>query len=134
MGNGVHQSPTDSLKSQKRLKYYYQAQQNGTPQQKENYITRHVQNNGSRDSDDESFMSNGNSMQRKHAIGFLWQWNHMIANKKWKSLTINGSDEIFQLRMLRDFRNFCANNDDRLLKFWDDCWQKKEELSLMSQH
>jgi hypothetical protein len=21
-----------------------------------------------------------------------------------------------------------------LLKFWDDCWQKKEELSLMSQH
>lgn len=133
MGNGQHSSPTESLKSQKRLKNYYHTQQsqpNSAPQ-KENYINRSVQNNssnGSRDSDDENF----GGMPRKHPVGFLWQWNHMIANKKWKSHTIAGSDEIFQLRMLRDFRNFCSNIDGRLLKFWDEAWEKKEKLSLLS--
>ncbi|KAG5666359.1 hypothetical protein PVAND_014392 [Polypedilum vanderplanki] len=132
MGNGSHSSPTDSLKSQKRLKNYYhvqQQQQQTSVPQKENYINRHVQNNsnGSRDSDEEGF----SSMQRKHPIGFLWQWNHMIANKKWKSLSINGTDEIFQLRMLRDFKNFCSNADGRLMKFWDQAWEKKEKLSLL---
>lgn len=56
----------------------------------------------------------------------------MIANKKWKSLIINSTDEIFQLRMLRDFREFCANTDGRLLRFWDEAWEKKEKLSLVS--
>ncbi|XP_070501407.1 GATOR complex protein Iml1 isoform X4 [Chironomus tepperi] len=133
MGTVQHSSPTESLKSQKRLKNYYHTQQsqpNSAPQ-KENYINRSVQNNssnGSRDSDDESFTG----MPRKHPVGFLWQWNHMIANKRWKSHTIAGSDEIFQLRMLRDFRNFCSNMDGRLLKFWDEAWEKKERLSLLS--
>ena len=130
MGNGSHSSPTDSLKSQKRLKnYYHVQQQQNTAPQKENYINRHLQSNASsasRDSDDEGF----GGVQRKHPIWFLWQWNHMIANKKWKSLTVGGTDELFQLRMLRDFRAFCANADGRLMRFWDEAWEKKEKLSL----
>ena len=63
---------------------------------------------------------------------FLWQWNHMIQNKKWKSLVINQSDELFQLRMLRDFTDFCANRDGRLLNFWDECWELKEKLSIIN--
>lgn len=133
MGNGQHSSPTDSLKSQKRLKNYYHVQQQSqsTIPQKENYINRSVQsnvNNGSRDSDDEGFVG----IPRKQAVGFLWQWNHMIANKKWKSHIIAGTDEIFQLRMLKDFKSFCSNSDGRLLRFWDEAWEKKEKLSLIS--
>jgi DEP domain-containing protein 5 len=131
IGNGSHSSPADSLKSQKRLKFYYQTQQQNSAPQKENYISRHVQNKkmaGTNDSDDED----GADLARKTSVGFLWQWNHMIANKKWKSLGITGTDEIFQLRMLRDFRNFCSNVDGRLVKFWDESWEKKEKLSLVN--
>ncbi|EDW68837.2 GATOR complex protein Iml1 isoform X3 [Drosophila virilis] len=53
-------------------------------------------------------------------VGFLWSWNHMIPNKKWKALTINNSadGELFQLKMLKDFREFCSNSDQRLANFW----------------
>lgn len=129
-GNG---SPSNSLKSQKRLKnYYHTQQQNSSVPQKENYINRHVQNNsgnGSKDSDDDESVIGGH---RKHTNGFLWQWNHMIPNKKWKSYVINGTDELFQLRMLRDFKEFCLNCDGRLLKFWDESWQEKEKLSILN--
>lgn len=132
MGSNGNPSPSNSLKSQKRLKnYYHTQQQNNSVPQKENYINRHVQNNssnGSKDSDDESY----NGMHRKQTNGFLWQWNHMISNKKWKSFMINGTDELFQLRMLRDFKDFCMNTDGRLLKYWDESWQEKEKLSILS--
>lgn len=51
----------------------------------------------------------------------------MIPNKKWKSLVINGSPEgeLFQLKMLKDFREFCSNNDNRLVKFWNHCLDLK---------
>ncbi|XP_073836084.1 GATOR complex protein Iml1 isoform X5 [Musca autumnalis] len=65
-------------------------------------------------------------------IGFLWAWNHMIPNKKWKSLVINNSTdgELFQLKMLKDFREFCSNVDDRLLNFWRSCHElKRQSLS-----
>ena len=132
MGNGNNVSPmAGSLGAQKRLKNYYHAQQNSPPQ-KENYISRHVKNgtSGSKESGENGFnnSTNGNSFK----LGFLWQWNHMIANKKWKSLVISGNDEIFQLRMLRDFKDFCSNNDGRLLKFWDEAWEKKEKLSILN--
>lgn len=127
MGNGDISSPmVGSLGTQKRLKNYYHAQQNSAPQ-KENYISRHVQNGSNGSKDDENGFNNGNGLK----LGFLWQWNHMIANKKWKSLVISGTDEIFQLRMLRDFKDFCSNVDGRLLKFWDEAWEKKEKLSTL---
>lgn len=128
MSNGSSTAPiVGSLGTQKRLKNYYHAQQNSGPQ-KENYISRHVQNNSgeSKDCNQNGFNENG------YKLGFLWQWNHMIANKKWKSLVINGTDEIFQLRMLRNFKDFCSNSDGRLLKFWDESWEKKEKLSIVN--
>lgn len=79
------------------------------------YVTRHV-----------NLLKNDDfDVPRK--TGFLWSWNHMISNKKWKSLVLTGSPEaeLFQLRMLTDFKDFCANQNDRLLNFWDDCWAKK---------
>lgn len=50
----------------------------------------------------------------------------MIPNKKWKSLVINNSEgELFQLKMLKDFREFCSNTDNRLVKFWNNCYDLK---------
>lgn len=80
------------------------------------YVTRHV-----------NLLKNDDfDVPRK--TGFLWSWNHMISNKKWKSLVLNNSSdsELFQLRILTDFKEFCANQNDRLLNFWDNCWAKKE--------
>lgn len=130
VGGGSNTSPlAGSLGNAKRLKNYHQVQQNSVPE-KENYITRHVQNgpNSSKEVGENGF----NSLSGTYKLGFLWQWNHMIANKKWKSLVINGTDEIFQLRMLRDFKDFCSNADGRLLKFWDEAWEKKERLSIVT--
>lgn len=81
----------------------------------ESFITRHVSGKNKED------------CENVWATGFLWSWNHMIANKKWKSLVINNSadGEIVQMRMLRDFKAFCANQEDRLKSFWDDCWSRK---------
>lgn len=84
----------------------------------EAYVTRHVSAKNKEDYD----------ITRK--TGFLWSWNHMIANKKWKLMTIKNTDELFQLRMLKDFKNFCRNQDNRLVNFWEECWEKKERASL----
>lgn len=67
--------------------------------------------------------------------GFLWSWNHMIANKKWKSLVINNSPdgELFQLRMLTDFQEFCGNHGNRLVNFWDECWVLKQSANAKSE-
>lgn len=55
----------------------------------------------------------------------------MIANKKWKSLIINNTSEgeLFQMRMLQDFKDFCSNQNDRLVNFWENCWMAKEKSS-----
>lgn len=112
----------------KLCNYYQNSQQSGN--QSENFLSRHVKASNGLSQSKESFDSNFGGNITAH--GFLWQWNHMIQNKKWKSLTINQSDELFQLRMLRDFREFCANVDNRLLKFWDECWEQKEKLSILN--
>lgn len=49
-------------------------------------------------------------------VGFLWSWNFM-SSKKWR--TGNTGDEHFQDTVLRDFRSFCSNEDDRLVEFWN---------------
>jgi DEP domain-containing protein 5 len=130
MTNGNNVSPiAGSLGTQKRLKNYYTTQQSSVPQ-KENYISRHVNGSANSKEGGENGFNNGPYYGNDSKLGFLWQWNHMIANKKWKSFVINGTDEIFQLRLLRDFKDFCSNADGRLLKFWDEAWEKKEKLSL----
>lgn len=49
--------------------------------------------------------------------GFHWSWNYMIS-KRWKSSTTG--DETFQRRVLKDFKQFCANDQGRLAKFADE--------------
>lgn len=55
----------------------------------------------------------------------------MIPNKKWKSLTINNSpdNELFQLKMLKDFKEFCSNSDERLSKFWEHSLELKRKAT-----
>ncbi|XP_058067307.1 GATOR complex protein Iml1 [Anopheles bellator] len=84
------------------------------------YITRHVTGKGNTKDD----------CDVSRRIGFLWSWNHMIPNKKWKSLVIAQTDDLFQLKMLRDFREFCSNTDQRLVNFWESCWELKEKASI----
>lgn len=47
-----------------------------------------------------------------------------------KSFVLNSSPdgELFQLRMLADFKDFCSNQNDRLVHFWEECWAKKEAI------
>lgn len=116
-----------SLKSQQRISSnsnkkspFVNRHHIDSPIQNESYITRHVSGKNKED---------GEIIRR---IGFLWSWNHMIPNKKWKSLVINNSpdNELFQLKMLRDFKEFCCNQEDRLVNFWDECWEIKEKASI----
>ena len=53
----------------------------------------------------------------QNKVGFLWSWNFMLS-KKWRSP--NTGDEVFQDKMLADFRQFCANENNRLSEFWND--------------
>lgn len=94
----------------------YISEAHSFPNNHESFITRHVSGKNKEECDN------------VWATGFLWSWNHMIANKKWKSLVINNSQdgEIIQLRMLRDFKSFCANQNNRLVNFWDECWALKK--------
>lgn len=85
------------------------------PSPHEAYITRHVSGKNKDDYDN------------SRRMGFLWSWNHMISKKwKWSQYPATG-DEAFQTRMLRDFKHFCANQEQRLSQFWDQCWELQEK-------
>ncbi|XP_029163772.1 GATOR complex protein DEPDC5 isoform X6 [Nylanderia fulva] len=84
------------------------------PSPHEAYITRHVSGKSKDD----------HSMDRK--MGFLWSWNHMVS-RKWKSLSTSAGDELFQKKIIQDFRHFCSNGDNRLKQFWESCWELKEK-------
>ena len=58
---------------------------------------------------------NGQSSPRD--CGFYWCWNFCLG-KKWRSCQTG--EEKYQDNMLADFRQFCANDKDRLLKFWNE--------------
>jgi hypothetical protein len=49
--------------------------------------------------------------------GFYWCWNFCLG-KKWRSSQTGG--EKYQDIMLADFRAFCANENNRLLNFWNE--------------
>ncbi|CAL7950358.1 unnamed protein product [Xylocopa violacea] len=84
------------------------------PSPHEAYITRHVSG------------KNKDDYNKDKRIGFLWSWNHMLS-KKWKSSSTLAGDELFQKKLIQDFRHFCSNGDNRLRQFWESCWEIKEK-------
>lgn len=54
-------------------------------------------------------------------IGYYWAYNTMLT-KAWRTGVLG--DEKLADRLLRDFTDFCANKDKRLLNFWDSCQEK----------
>ncbi|XP_074113588.1 GATOR complex protein Iml1 isoform X5 [Cotesia typhae] len=81
----------------------------------EAYITRHVSGKNKDDF----------SLDRR--MGFLWSWNHMVS-RKWKSVSTSAGDEVFQKKIIQDFKHFCSNGDNRLSLFWESCWELKEKI------
>ncbi|XP_017880905.1 GATOR complex protein DEPDC5 isoform X6 [Ceratina calcarata] len=79
----------------------------------EAYITRHVSG------------KNKDNFNNDKRIGFLWSWNHMLS-RKWKSSTTLAGDELFQKKLIQDFRHFCSNGDNRMKQFWESSWEIKE--------
>ncbi|XP_076544250.1 GATOR complex protein Iml1 isoform X8 [Osmia lignaria lignaria] len=84
------------------------------PSPHEAYITRHVSG------------KNKDDYSKDKRIGFLWSWNHMVS-RKWKSSSTLAGDELFQKKLIQDFRHFCSNGDNRLRQFWESCWEIKEK-------
>ncbi|KAG5888099.1 hypothetical protein JTB14_021899 [Gonioctena quinquepunctata] len=87
------------------------------PSPHEAYITRHVSGKNKDDYDN----------SRK--MGFLWSWNHMVS-KRWR--TNQGVDTNFQLKILKDFRQFCNNSENRLKNFWNESWETKETKTFVN--
>ncbi|XP_069029422.1 GATOR1 complex protein DEPDC5 isoform X3 [Embiotoca jacksoni] len=54
-------------------------------------------------------------------VGYYWAYNTMLT-KAWRTGVLG--DERLADRLLRDFTDFCANKDNRLLNFWDGCQEK----------
>ncbi|XP_043924800.1 GATOR complex protein DEPDC5 [Protopterus annectens] len=66
--------------------------------------------------------SSGNqSLFGEEKIGYNWAYNSMLT-KTWRSSATG--DERFTDRLLKDFTDFCANKDNRLLDFWISCLEK----------
>ncbi|ELT94063.1 hypothetical protein CAPTEDRAFT_139536 [Capitella teleta] len=66
---------------------------------------------------------------QRWSLGFLWSWNFMLT-KRWRSS--NTGDEVFQDKVLADFRAFCANSKDRLKQYWDSCYAQHEQSKLLT--
>lgn len=81
------------------------------PSPHEAYITRHVSG------------KNKDNYDNSRRVGFLWSWNHMVS-KRWR--TNQAVDTNFQTKLLKDFREFCSNVDDRLRNYWEESWHTKE--------
>ncbi|XP_064424153.1 GATOR1 complex protein DEPDC5 isoform X2 [Latimeria chalumnae] len=54
-------------------------------------------------------------------IGYNWAYNTMLT-KTWRSSATG--DEKFADRLLKDFTDFCANKENRLVHFWESCLEK----------
>ncbi|XP_068594356.1 GATOR1 complex protein DEPDC5 isoform X4 [Cebidichthys violaceus] len=54
-------------------------------------------------------------------VGYYWAYNTMLT-KAWRTGVLG--DERLADRLLRDFSDFCANKDNRLLHLWDGCQEK----------
>ncbi|XP_056149958.1 GATOR complex protein DEPDC5 isoform X2 [Lampris incognitus] len=54
-------------------------------------------------------------------VGYHWAYNTMLT-KAWRTGVLG--DERLADRLLRDFTDFCANKDNRLLHLWESCQEK----------
>uniref|UniRef100_A0A672N8U3 DEP domain containing 5, GATOR1 subcomplex subunit n=1 Tax=Sinocyclocheilus grahami TaxID=75366 RepID=A0A672N8U3_SINGR len=54
-------------------------------------------------------------------VGYNWAYNTMLT-KAWRTGVLG--DEKLADRLLRDFTDFCANKDNRLMTFWESCVEK----------
>uniref|UniRef100_A0A8C7FU64 DEP domain containing 5, GATOR1 subcomplex subunit n=1 Tax=Oncorhynchus kisutch TaxID=8019 RepID=A0A8C7FU64_ONCKI len=54
-------------------------------------------------------------------VGYYWAYNTMLT-KAWRTGVLG--DEKLADRLLRDFTDFCANKDKRLVNFWESCQEK----------
>jgi len=64
-------------------------------------------------------------------LGFYWCWNFCLG-KKWRSSQTG--EEKYQDIMLADFRAFCANNNNRLLNFWNEVNEIANKKMAEKQH
>uniref|UniRef100_A0A3Q2Y6N2 DEP domain containing 5, GATOR1 subcomplex subunit n=1 Tax=Hippocampus comes TaxID=109280 RepID=A0A3Q2Y6N2_HIPCM len=65
--------------------------------------------------------TNQGSISGEDRIGFYWSYNIMLT-KAWRTGVLG--DERMADRLLKDFTDFCANKDNRLLNFWNICLEK----------
>lgn len=54
-------------------------------------------------------------------MGYNWAYNTMLT-KAWRTGVLG--DEKLADRLLRDFTDFCANKENRLVTFWESCVEK----------
>lgn len=53
-----------------------------------------------------------------------------MISRRWR--TSQALDNTVLLKVLRDFKQFCANHDDRLKTYWDNSWELKEDASTLT--
>ncbi|XP_061652500.1 GATOR1 complex protein DEPDC5 isoform X4 [Phyllopteryx taeniolatus] len=61
------------------------------------------------------------SMSGEDRVGYYWSYNTMLT-KAWRTGVLG--DERLADRLLKDFTDYCANKDNRLLNFWNSCLEK----------
>ncbi|XP_061694755.1 GATOR1 complex protein DEPDC5 isoform X5 [Syngnathoides biaculeatus] len=65
--------------------------------------------------------NNQGSLSGEDRVGYYWCYNTMLT-KAWRTGVLG--DERLADRLLKDFTDFCANKDNRLLNFWNSCLEK----------
>uniref|UniRef100_A0A8C1D7M6 DEP domain containing 5, GATOR1 subcomplex subunit n=1 Tax=Cyprinus carpio carpio TaxID=630221 RepID=A0A8C1D7M6_CYPCA len=65
--------------------------------------------------------ANQNLFGSEERVGYNWAYNTMLT-KAWRTGVLG--DEKLADRLLRDFTDFCANKDNRLVTYWESCVEK----------
>lgn len=52
-----------------------------------------------------------------------------MISSRWR--TLKTLDNTVLLRVLRDFKDFCSNHNNRLKNFWEHSWELKEDASTL---
>ncbi|XP_052464433.1 GATOR complex protein DEPDC5 isoform X6 [Carassius gibelio] len=65
--------------------------------------------------------SSQNLFGSEERVGYNWAYNTMLT-KAWRTGVLG--DEKLADRLLRDFTDFCANKDNRLVMYWESCVEK----------